>query len=135
MSRRRNPVEASRVGVAGLMESRVLLSGSVSAQLADGVLTVHGDRSGNEIVVTDDGAGHIVVSEVDGGKVNGGNDIEFDSAEVKSIAISGKGGNDIITVATVAVDENISISGNAGDDEVIVADSLIGRKLSLQGKA
>ena len=114
--RRRNAVQATRAGIASSLESRVLLAGNVSARLANGTLTIHGDGSNNAVNVIDDGAGNITITEYVNGTVNGGNDIVFASADVQNITISGKAGNDRFYVEGVKLTGNVKIDLDAGND-------------------
>jgi len=86
------------------LESRQLLA----ATLADGVLTVAGSGRGDNISIKRSGA-NIVVKL-------GSNSRNFAAANVDSLVISGKGGDDRIAVSSAI--PNVVINGGTGDDNI-----------------
>jgi len=133
-TRRRSNHSDSPAGIIRSLESRVLLAGNVSASLsAAGTLTINGDSNNNRIDITDDGLGTIVVHEDAGGSVNGSNDIEFNSADVKNVVINGRAGNDDVRVVDLDISGFLTANLGAGMDDFSVDTSHIGGKLTILG--
>lgn len=133
-TRRRSTKSVSQAGIIRSLESRVLLAGNVTASLsAAGTLTINGDSNNNRIDITDDGLGTIVVHEDAGGTVNGSNDIEFNSADVKNVVINGRAGNDDVRVVDLDISGFLTANLGAGMDDFSVDTSHIGGKLTVLG--
>lgn len=133
-TRRRSSKSVSQAGATSALESRVLLAGNVSASLsAGGTLTINGDSNNNRIDVTDDGLGTIVVHEDALGTVNGSNDIEFNSADVKNIVIRGRAGNDDVRLLNLNLSGSLWANLGSGKDDFSVDNSHFGGKLTILG--
>ena len=91
------------------LEDRTLMT---SASLAAGVLTITGSASGETIGIHSTG-GQITIDGVNGA---------FAAAQVKSISIDGRGGNDAINLSVAAGNKAlavpITIHGESGTDTV-----------------
>src|SRR5437870_5464399 len=91
------------------LESRWVPDGSVSAALKNGVLTLMGDVSANQIKITGTASGNITVSSLDGvTKLNGGTaDLTFKA--VKSLSINLGAGDNVLTFTDLNLQKDLSV--------------------------
>jgi hypothetical protein len=122
------------------LESRLLLAASVKLA-PNGTLTVTGDNEDNDIVIGGE-AGipdtiTVGVDNNDDGDYDDEGEVleEFDAADVTSIKINSKGGNDNVLVINLELSGNLSINTAAGDDTVGVVDVAVEGNASINTAA
>src|SRR5580698_4713564 len=116
------------------LEDRTLLAGNVIVSLAaNGLLTVRGDQSTNNIAITQT-AGGLQVASTDSGatEINGGAGPFTASSTVKSISIALKGGDNTLSVgdpsgSALDLAGNLVISATSGNNTISIANVKIGR--------
>jgi hypothetical protein len=141
------------------LESRTLLSGTVSASVVNGTLIVHGDAARNAIILDQTGlnadqvrltgtgdtkinkeAGPIVLNGVKRNVVvrMGANADDVTLRDVNlpgSVAIEGRGGADTLTLSNVRVASNLNITSGAKGSTTAIGTVTIGKDLTVRGGA
>ncbi len=121
MGRRLGGID-STVGVETL-EPRLLMSGNVTATVADGDVLVRGGRADNAVVVDQDGLadGQIRLVGVDGTTINGQAEVILDDV-VGALAFDLRGGDDAVTLDGVTLPGDLTVLGGRGDNAVVLTD-------------
>lgn len=117
-------LDANRQRTEQTVQVSVIGTTGITASFSQGILTVTGDDSANEIAVSPGGASDIVVN---GGAVNitGGTPT---TANTLLIRILGEGGNDVLSILGGTL-PSAEIHGGSGDDTInggVAADELHG---------
>ena len=94
-----------------------MLAGNVEVIVGDSVLTVIGDGLANQIRVSQNEAGNLVVSG-DDTTVNGSSSSFVASRSFDYLTLLMEGGNDTATIDGVTLNRNISVYGGNGNDEL-----------------
>ena len=99
------------------LEQRRVLAGNIQALVNDSILLVVGDGADNQIEITENAAGGIVLSGVDT-TVNGSADPVVIGGGFSHITVAMNGGNDEVGVTGVNVRSNFSFFGGQGNDRL-----------------
>ena len=107
------------------LESRYLLAGNVTAAITDGDLVVTGDNQPNEFRIIDNGSTGQIVRGLNGTKVNGVSDGQFNTGDlaVNNISIDANGGDDDFVLRVSNLTGNLDILGDKGNDQIEVVQS------------
>jgi len=141
------------------LESRLLLSGNVTAGVSAGLLSVQGGSNNNSIIVDQSGlaAGQFRVSSGDGTTtINGksspqifsaatgiainlgsGNDtVVIQNATVANgVALSGAGGNQVFTLNSVTIGGNFTLNNSGGQNSTAVNNSTVKGNITVNAGA
>jgi hypothetical protein len=128
MSRRRYSM-----GTEGL-EDRVALAGDVSAALEGSLLVVRGDDQANELAVTQNSAGDVIVQGLNGTTVNGLASLTLPNPQLNSADVRMEGGDDQLTVTELGTTTDLNIDLGTGDDSASVVAN-VGGNLTIKGEA
>ena len=115
---RRN--RTSRFSYQGL-EARRMLAGDVQAFVSDSVITIIGDGLDNQIALTTNDSGNVVVTGLDT-TINGGTDFVV-TGRFESISLFMEGGNDEASLDGITAPRHFSFYGAAGNDRLTVTNS------------
>ena len=108
------------------LENRRLLAGNVRVWVTDaGDLRVVGDRTANEIVISDhDSAGSYVVTGGRGTTVNGEQRLVVDGVE-RRVWVNLRAGDDRVALDGVRLTDSLRVATGRGDDQVLVYQSTV----------
>ena len=109
---------SSRFSYQGL-EARRMLAGDVQAFVSDSVVTIIGDALANQIQLTTNDSGNVVVTGVNT-TINGGTNFVV-SGRFESISLFMEGGNDEVSLDGITAPRHFSFYGAAGNDRLTVA--------------
>lgn len=138
-----NPGRLHRFSKPGLpfleaLESRLLLSGNVTASVSDGGdLLLVGDRSDNRIVIDQAGLpdGEFQISSEDGTTtINGGTDPVVLTGITGNVRVRLGDGNDAVTIDQVSLPSSLLIDGGKGNNSVDINASTVGRNVLIKNK-
>ena len=139
-NRRRSIVQSPSAGMTKALEPRVLLAGKPAPEIGidlspDGVLTIRGDRSNNDITVT--ASNGSISATVNANNKGGATAIGFASigATLNSIVILGLEGNDNVSVNVINIDGSLTVNLGEGNDAVTISNSTVRGLLSVGGGA
>ena len=113
-----------------VLETRRLLAGDVTIVEGGGVLTILGDALANEIEVTQNQSGQIVITGVDT-TVNGGAAVTS-SGQHDHVTFVMAGGNDRVVINNVNINKQLTFHGQAGADRLTLSNVDM-RYLHVQG--
>ena len=109
-----------------MLETRRLLAGDVNVAVDGTNLMVTGDNQANQVDITRNQTGVLVVSGLNT-TINGTNNPFVAIPNVLSINITLDGGNDETTIDNVLLHKDLNFFGNEGNDRLTVTDSYAGR--------
>ena len=109
-----------------MLETRRLLAGDVNVAVDGTNLMVTGDNQANQVDITRNQTGVLVVSGLNT-TINGTNNPFVAIPNVLSINITLDGGNDETTIDNVLLHKDLNFFGNEGNDRLTVTDSYAGQ--------
>jgi len=114
-----------------LLENRLVPAGNVSASAGE-VLQLRGDNAANQVRITQDSAGRILIEGLNGTRINGRAAVRFNGAGLEKVDIKLFGGNDrlVINGLRASVDQNIEM--DTGDDSVVLKNVRAGVNISVK---
>ena len=92
----------------------------MTAELADGQLTLTGDAASNQVHLQQNAVGHVVVSGLNGTRINGRSSFLFKESPTL-VAVNLGAGNDWIGLRN-ARDSEFALKGEDGNDTIVVDD-------------
>ena len=98
-----------------------MLAGAVQVSISDSVMTVIGDQLDNQIQISQNASGNLVVAGADT-TVNGGTQFVAPQA-VNYLTVLVEGGNDTVDIDSVSLRRNISLYGRDGNDQFNINNS------------
>lgn len=122
--------DAESVGCVEPLERRQMLAGDVTAVMTSaGTLRITGSNEANQIIITDDGFGHIDVrgkagsgTTVNGALVHGF--LNTTNGEVaRDLIINMRGGDDFVEIDDIAIVRNTRLNMGSGNDTVGMFDT------------
>ncbi len=144
------------VAVAGI--SGNAMANRVQATVEGSLLVIAGDNAANQIVISRNTAGDVIVTGQNGTLVNGVASARFPRLQLNAAEILMGGGNDVLTLrglqiandlfvnlgdgadrltvpgaAPIVVGANLSIEGAAGNDTVRIEGTVVGQDLYVDG--
>ena len=119
------------------LEQRRLMAGDVLAVLEGSLLTIEGDNLDNQIVMTRNVTGAIVITGQDGTLVNGLTSMRFPAAQLNAVEVRMGDGNDALTLRGLVIANDINVNLGAGNDRLTsqaAAASTINGSMSVMGE-
>src|SRR5262245_36079749 len=109
-------------GVIDSLETRLLFAGAVSAETRDGVLTLLGDDSANQIQITRDNNDRSTyrVTPLDSTTINGSAQPVVSSDAANGLSIMLGGGDDQVDLLGTYVRGSLIIDAGAGEDRLLL---------------
>ena len=113
------------------LEERRLLAGDVTLFQAEDVAYLRGDRADNQVLITSNEEGQVVVSGVGETTINGESEVVLDSSEstIGRLGIHMGPGNDTLMVQDIDVARRAIIFGGTGDDAIGFANVTTGSNM------
>lgn len=112
------------------LETRWTMAGNIKASLTGSTLELTGDDLSNHVQISGTGvAGQVLITGIDGTKINGSTAPLLRTGITSSIIAKLKAGNDSIDVRNIIIKQDLIIEGNQGRDTVFVGNARIGDDL------
>lgn len=115
------------------LENRRLLAGDVSVGVSDSVLNIVGDSLANEIQVSFNESGNLVVSGTDT-TINGADSTFTVDESYRFLSLFMGDGDDSVSIDNVTMNRNVSFFGDVGNDRLTVSNTTA-RHLHAEGGA
>ncbi|MCU0708470.1 MAG: hypothetical protein MUF23_09275 [Pirellula sp.] len=118
------------------LESRQLMAGDVMVALEGSLLTVNGDNLDNQIAITRNVAGDVVVSGQNGTLVNGLTSFRLVRPSINAVEIRMEDGNDLVSIRNLQVANDMFVDMGAGNDRFVApatTPNTIGANLAVYG--
>jgi hypothetical protein len=112
------------------------MAGDVMVALEGSLLTVNGDNLDNQIAITRNVAGDVVVSGQNGTLVNGLTSFRLVRPSINAVEIRMEDGNDVVTMRNLQVANDMFVDMGAGNDRLTAPatnPSTIGANLAIYG--
>lgn len=114
MSRLKNTF---RLGLESL-ENRQLMAGQVFVALEGSLMRVTGDNLSNQISITQNPAGDVIVAGQTGTTVNGAPSVRFVRPALNAMEVRMEGGDDTVTMRGVQLTNDLFVDLGAGNDRL-----------------
>jgi hypothetical protein len=118
------------------LERRQLMAGDVIAALEGSLMTVEGDNLDNQVAITRNALGDIVIAGQNGTLVNGLPSVRFPRVQLNAVEVRMEGGNDSVTLRGLQVANDLNVDLGAGNDRITApgtAASTINGNVSILG--
>jgi large repetitive protein len=118
------------------LESRQLMAGDVMVALEGSLLKVNGDNLDNQIAITRNTAGDVVVSGQTGTLVNGMASFRLVRPSINAVEIRMEGGNDVVSLRNLQVANDMFIDLGSGNDRLTTpatTPNTVGANLAIYG--
>lgn len=115
------------------LENRLPMAGNVSVALEGSLLNVFGDNLANEVTITQNAVGTIVVRGLNNTRINGLPQVTLPNVALNALDVRLEGGNDRVTITNLRAANDVNIDLGAGNDTARVAGSTIGANFSALG--
>lgn len=113
------------------LDSRLVPAGNITAQLSSGDLALTGDALGNEVRVSQNAAGDVVVRGLNGTTVNGVTQVVYRGVALNKFEANLEGGNDALTVANLRTADGIYVNLAAGNDRMVMNGAISGNVIDV----
>lgn len=115
------------------LDARIVPAGNILADLSGGDLSLQGDNLGNEVRVSQAANGNVVVRGLNGTTVNGLSQVVFAGAALNKVEANLEGGNDVLTLGSLAVAGDVFVQAGDGDDRVVLNGTISGSVIDISG--
>jgi hypothetical protein len=106
-----------RLGLESL-ETRQLMAGQVFATLEGSLMKIEGDNLSNQIAVTQNSVGDVIVSGQNGTRINGLSSVRFARPQLNAMEIRMEGGDDTVAMRGVNLTNDLFVDLGAGNDRL-----------------